>query len=79
MIVTMVGAMTRQHGWRDLWLAITGRQTQAEQETAVEVALQDMDLAAFEDLDGRMAYGLQADQHKGRPLRRRRLREPVGL
>ncbi len=75
----MVGAMTRRHSWRDLWLAITGRQTQAEPEAAVEVALQDMDLAAFEDLDRRMAYGLQADQRKGRPLRRRRLREPVGL
>lgn len=79
MIVTMVGAMTRQRNWSDLWLAISGRQTRAEAETAVEVALQDMDLAAFEDLDGRMAYGLQADQREGRPMRRRRLREPVGL
>lgn len=79
MIVTMVGVMTRQRSWRDLWLAITGRQTQAEPEAAVEVALQDMDLAAFEDLDSRMAYGLRADQRKGRPLWRRRLREPVGL
>jgi hypothetical protein len=77
--VTMVGAMTRRRSWRDLWLAIKGQQTQAEPEAAVEVALQDMDLAAFEDLDRRMAYGLQADQRKARPLRRRRLREPVGL
>jgi len=69
----------RQHSWRDLWLAIAGRQAQAELESAEEVALQDMDLATFEGLDGRMAYGLQADQRKGRPSRRGRLREPVGL
>lgn len=77
--MTMVAATTRQRSWRDLWLAITGRHTQAEPEAAVEVALQDMDLAGFEGLDGRMAYGLQADQRKGRPSRRGRLREPVGL
>ncbi len=77
--MTMVGAIMRQHSWRDLWLAIAGRQAQAELESAGEVALQDMDLAAFEGLDGRMAYGLQADQRKGRPSRRGRLREPVGL
>lgn len=78
--MTMVGAIMRQHSWRDLWLAIAGRQeAQAELESAEEVALQDMDLAAFEGLDGRMAYGLQADQRKGRPSRRGRLREPVGL
>ncbi|MBB3392608.1 hypothetical protein FHT82_005395 [Rhizobium sp. BK275] len=75
----MVGVMTRRRSWRDLWLAIAGRRTQAEPETVVEVALQDMDLAAFEDLDGRMAYGLQADQRRQRPLWRRLLREPVGL
>ena len=75
----MVGAMTRQRSWRDLWLAIAGRRTQANTETVVEVALQDMDPAAFESLDGRMAYGLQADQREWRPLWRRRLREPVGL
>ncbi len=77
--MTMVGAIMRQHCWRDLWLAIAGRQAQAELESAEEVALQDMDLAAFEGLDGRMAYGLQADQRKGRPSRRGRLREHVGL
>lgn len=77
--MSMVGTMTRQRSWRDLWLAITGRWTQADAETAVEVALQDMDLAAFEGLDGRMAYGIQADQREGRPLWRRRLREPLGL
>lgn len=71
--------MTRQRSWRDLWLAITGRRLQAETEPAVEVALQDIDLGAFEGLDGRMAYGLQADQRNGRPSRRKRLREPVGL
>ncbi|WP_253958267.1 hypothetical protein [Rhizobium sp. WYJ-E13] len=75
----MVGAMMRQRSWRDLWLAIAGRRTQADTETVVEVALQDMDLAAFEGLDGRMAYGLQADQRKWRLLWRRRLRGPVGL
>lgn len=75
----MVGAMTRRRSWRDLWLAITGRRTQADAETVVEVALQDMDLAAFGGLDGRMAYGLQADQREWRPLWRRRLRKPVGL
>ncbi|MGR9169144.1 hypothetical protein [Rhizobium sp. KDH_Rht_773_N] len=79
MIVTMVGATTRQRSWRDLWLAITGRQTQAEPGAAEEVALLDLDLAAFEGLDGRMAYGLRADQREGRPLRRRRLREFVGF
>lgn len=78
-MMSMVGAMMRQRSWRGLWLAIAGRRTQADAETVVEVALQDMDLAAFEGLDGRMAYGLQADQRKWRPLWRRRLREPVGL
>jgi len=78
-MISMVGAMMRQRSWRDLWLAITGRRTQAGTETVVEVALQDMDLAAFGSLDGRMAYGLQADQRKRRPFWRRRLREPVGL
>jgi len=75
----MVGTMMRRHSWRYLWLAIAGRRTQADAETVVEVALQDMDLAAFEGLDGRMAYGLQADQREWRPLWRRRLWEPVGL
>lgn len=77
--MSMVGTMMRRRSRRYLWLAIAGRRTQAEPETVVEVALQDMDLAAFEGLDGRMAYGLQADQRKRHPLWRRRLREPVGL
>ncbi len=78
MAVIMVETMTRQRSWRDLWFAITGRRSQTEPESAVEVALQDMDLGAFEGLDDGMAYGLQADQRKGRPSWRKRLREPVG-
>jgi hypothetical protein len=77
--VTMVGAMTRHLRWHDLWFTITGRRLKAEPETAVVVALQDIDLGAFEDFDGRMAYGLEADRRKRRPSRRKRLRKPVGL
>ncbi|MFF0948655.1 hypothetical protein ACFYE9_13550 [Rhizobium leguminosarum] len=76
---TMVGAMIRQRGWHDLWLAITGRrQRRAEPEAAVEVALRDSDLA-FGGYDGPMTYGLEADRREGRPLRRRQPREPAGF
>lgn len=77
--MAMMGADTRQHGWYDLWLAVTGRQRHAEPETTVEVALRDTDLAAFGGFDGQIAYGLEADQREGRSSRRRRLREPVGF
>lgn len=73
----MTERMTRRRGWRELWLAITGR---PRAEPGVEeVALLDIDIAAFESLGGHLAYGLKADRRAGRALRRRRLREPVGL
>ncbi|WP_246799861.1 hypothetical protein [Rhizobium indicum] len=75
----MMGTMMREHGWYDLWLAITGRQRRTEPEAAVEVALRDSDLAAFGGLPGQTTYGLDAERREGRPLRRRRLREPVGF
>jgi hypothetical protein len=69
--------MTRRRGWRELWLAITGR---PRAEPGVEeVALLDIDIAAFESLGGHLAYGLKADRRAGRALRRRRRREPVRL
>ncbi|NZD59946.1 hypothetical protein HX900_02250 [Rhizobium sp. WYCCWR 11290] len=76
--MSMMGTMMREHRWHDLWLAITGRQRRTEPEATVEVALQDSDLA-FGSLPGAMTYGLEADRREGRPLRRRRLREPVGF
>ncbi|MBX4862303.1 hypothetical protein G9X64_00275 [Rhizobium sophorae] len=76
--MTIGGTMMREHRWHDLWLAITGRQRRTEPEATVEVALQDSDLA-FGSFDGPMTYGLEADRREGRPLRRRRLREPIGF
>ncbi|MBB4507779.1 hypothetical protein ACC713_17765 [Rhizobium johnstonii] len=73
--MTIGGTMMRQRRWHDLWLVITGRQRRGEPEAAVEVALRDSDLA----FDGQMTYGLDADRREGRPLRRRRPREPVGF
>jgi hypothetical protein len=75
---TMMGVVTREHGWHDLWLAITGRHRRPEPEAAVEVALCDSDLA-FGGFDGQVTYGLEADWREGRSSRRRRLREPVGF
>ncbi|WP_244956092.1 hypothetical protein [Rhizobium changzhiense] len=72
----MMGTMMRERRWHDLWVAITGRQRRTEPEAAVEVALRDSDLAVF---GGQTTYGLEADRREGRPLRRRRLREPVGF
>ncbi|UTS92537.1 hypothetical protein [Rhizobium anhuiense] len=72
---TMMGVVTREHGWHDLWLAITGRHRRPEPEAAVEVALRDSDLA----FDGQVTSGLQAERREGRSSRRRRLREPVGF
>lgn len=77
--MSIMGTMMHEHGWYDLWLAITGRRRRTEPEAAVEVALRDSDLAAFGGFDGPMAYGLEAERREGRPLRRRRLREPVGF
>jgi hypothetical protein len=75
--MSMTERMTRRRGWRELWLAITGR---PRAEPGVEeVALLDIDIAAFESLGGHLAYGLKADRRAGRALRRRRLREPVRL
>lgn len=74
--MTMVGAASRRRGWRDLWLAITGRRGRAEPEAIVEVALRDIDLAAF---GGPIAYGLEADRREGKRLRRKPMREPVGF
>ncbi|MEI1252346.1 hypothetical protein [Rhizobium aouanii] len=45
----------------------------------MEVALRDSDLAVFGGFDGPMTYRLEAERREGRPLRRRRLREPVGF
>ncbi|MBY5387943.1 hypothetical protein ACC754_08655 [Rhizobium johnstonii] len=73
--MTIGGTMMRQRRWHDLWLVITGRQRRGEPEAVVEVALRDSDLA----FDGQMTYGLDADRREGRPLRRRRPREPVGF
>ncbi|TLX12888.1 hypothetical protein [Rhizobium sp. MHM7A] len=70
----MVGMVRRERGWRDLWLAITRWRRPAEAEAAVEVALRDIDLAAFGGLDGPIAYGIEADRREGRPSRRQRLR-----
>lgn len=75
---TMMGVVTREHGWHDLWLAITGRHRRPELEAAVEVALRDSDLA-FGSFDGQVTSGLQAERREGRSSRRRRLREPVGF
>ena len=75
---TMMGVVTREHGWHDLWLVITGRQRRTEPEATVEVALRDSDLA-FGGLPGQMTYGLEADRREGRLLRRRQPREPVGF
>ena len=72
---TMMGVVTREHGWHDLWLAITGRHRRPEPEAAVEVALRDSDLA----FDGQVTSGLQAERREGRSSRRRRLRAPVGF
>ena len=74
--MTMVGAVARRRGWRGLWLAIAGRRRRAEAEAMVEVALRDVDLAAF---GGPTAYGLEADRHEGRRLRRKPLRGRVGF
>lgn len=77
--MAMVGTVTRQRGWYDLWLAITGWRRRAKPEATVEVALRDTDLAASAGFDGHLAYGLETDRREGRPSRRRRLREPVGF
>ncbi|MBY5702673.1 hypothetical protein HFO38_08040 [Rhizobium leguminosarum] len=77
--MTEMGALPRRRGWHDLWLAITGRQRRAAPEPVVEVALRDSDLAVFGGFDGPMTYRLAAERREGRPLRRRRLREPVGF
>ncbi|MBN9984116.1 hypothetical protein HFO68_02410 [Rhizobium laguerreae] len=74
--MTVMGALPRRRGWHDLRLAITGRQRRGEPE---EVALRDSDLAVFGGFDGPMTYRLEAERREGRPLRRRRLREPVGF
>ncbi|PDT15292.1 hypothetical protein CO670_19035 [Rhizobium sp. J15] len=74
--MTVVGAMSRRRGWRGLWLAITGRRGRAEPEAMVEVALRDIDLAAF---GGPAAYGLEADRQEGRRLRRKPPQGPVGF
>ncbi|MBB4574027.1 hypothetical protein GGI59_001688 [Rhizobium lentis] len=66
--MTMVGAESRRRGWRGLWLRITGRRGRAEPEAMVEVALRDIDLAAF---GGPSAYGLEADRREGRRMRRK--------
>ncbi len=71
--------MMRERGWYDLWLAITGQQRRTEPEAAVKVALRDSDLAVLGGFDGPMTYRLEAERREGRPLRRRRLREPVGF
>ncbi|OAV50333.1 hypothetical protein A6U98_23120 [Rhizobium sp. WYCCWR10014] len=76
--MTIEGMMMRESRWHDLWLFITVRQRRTEPEAAVEVALQDSDLA-FGGLPGPMTYGLEAERREGRPLRRRRLREPAGF
>lgn len=73
----MTEAVMRQRGWRELWLAIT-RRPRAEPEVE-EVALLDIDLAAFEGLDGRLAYGLKADRRAGGALRHGRPRGPGGF
>ncbi|MBB4442129.1 MULTISPECIES: hypothetical protein [Rhizobium] len=72
------GTMMRERRWHDLWLFITVRQRRTEPEAAVEVALQDSDLA-FGGLTGPMTYGLESERREGRPLRRRQLREPAGF
>ncbi|MBY5841263.1 hypothetical protein J3P71_07960 [Rhizobium leguminosarum] len=77
--MTVMGALPRRRGWDDLWLAITGRQRRAAPEAAVEVALRDSDLAVFGCFDGPVTYGLEVERREGRPLRRRRLREPIGF
>ncbi|TAU82740.1 hypothetical protein ELI30_05110 [Rhizobium leguminosarum] len=76
--MTSGGMMMRESRWHDLWLLITGRQRRTEPEAAVEVALRDSDLA-FGGLTGPINCGLEAERREGRPLRRRRLREPAGF
>lgn len=68
---TMMRTVTRERGWYDLWLAMTGRQRRTEPEAAVEVALRDSDLA-FGSFDGQVTSGLE-----GRSLGGGRLREPA--
>lgn len=77
--MAMVGSVTCQRGWFDLWLAITGRRRRAEPQINVEVTLRDIDLAALGGFDGQTAYGLEADRREGRPSQHGRLREPVGF
>ncbi|WP_245294304.1 hypothetical protein [Rhizobium aegyptiacum] len=53
------------------------RRRSTEAEAVVDVALRDIDLAAFGGLDSPTGYGIVADRREGRPSRskRRELRD----